>query len=39
MVGLLGQEVREVPLSEVLAKSPKSVDPEVIRVARAIGLG
>lgn len=39
MVGLQGQEVTEVPLASVLAKSPKPVDPEVIRVARAIGLG
>lgn len=38
MVALRGHEIVAVPLGEVLAQSPKPVDPEMLKLARAIGV-
>jgi len=39
LTGLKGAVVEAVPLGEALAECPKPVDPELLRVARAIGIG
>lgn len=38
MTGMQGTQIVPVPLASALAGSPKPLDPELIRVARAIGL-
>lgn len=39
LTGLWGTEIRAVPLGEALAQCPKPVDPELLRVAKAICAG
>lgn len=39
LTGLRGTEVEAVPLAQALAECPKPVDQELLRVAKAIGIG
>ena len=39
LTGLRGTQVEPVPLAQALAECPKPVDPELLRSARAIGIG